>query len=277
MNASDFEYDGKKLRDYGFIICVFNHEKTGIQIEDTSYSISFKKNATYDGKRNTLVNTKYEECVQKTFDICKDPKLYDNNNNKKMVITDEEYNNIVRWLNRRGFYKFRLISKDEKKPCYYNASFNIQNIYIDGRLYGLRLTMESDKPYGYIDIDEQEISFTSEDVANEIDKIFFDDSDEIGYMYPDLKIVCNANGELTLFNHLTNCSMTITGCTEDEIITINGNAQIISSNLSTHDIYNSFNWEFFTVGNTLDNRINHISSTLPVNIVISGQKIVRES
>lgn len=274
MNASDFEYDGRHLSDYGFVICVFNSEKNGLQIEDNFYNISFKKIATYDGKRNTLVNTKYEDCVQKTFDICKNPKL---NSGKEMIITDVEYKQLTRWLNRRGFFKFNLIHKDNKEECYYNASFNIKNIYIDGMLYGLRLTMESDKPYGYMDIQEQAMTFTAEDISNSKAKIFYDESDEIGYIYPDLTIICNSDGTLTLSNDLTNCSMTITECVTNEVITINGNAQIITTSSTTHDIYNCFNWQFFTVGNSIDNKINHISSTLPVSIVFSGQKYVRES
>ena len=96
-------------------------------------------------------------------------------------------------------------------------------------------------------------------------------------MYPDLTITCNANGILTLSNDLTNCSMTIIGCAANEVITINGSAQIITSSSPTHDIYSSFNWQFFKVGNTLTNRINHITCTLPACIVISGQKVVKES
>lgn len=277
MNASDFEYDGQFLRDYGFVICVFNNEKNGLQIEDNYDNLSFSKISTFDGKRNTLINTKYESCVQKTFDICKNPKLYNND----MIVTEQEYKQLVRWLNRRGFYKFRFIlnkeDQQEREECYYNASFNIQTIYIDGKLYGLRLTMESDKPFGYKDMIEQKFVFTETDIANETDKVFYDESDEIGYMYPDLTITCNANGILTLSNDLTNCSMTIVGCAANEVITINGSAQIITSSSPTHDIYSSFNWQFFKVGNTLTNRINHITCTLPACIVISGQKVVKES
>ena len=42
MYATDFEYDGQYLSDYGFIICDFNYSKGSVTV-DTGSKLSFEK------------------------------------------------------------------------------------------------------------------------------------------------------------------------------------------------------------------------------------------
>lgn len=270
MNASDFEYDGHLLSQYGFVICSFDESK-GVQIDDAGSKISFTKVPNYSGRNNILINTKYDECIQITFDVCKDPEIY---SNEEMVVTDEELLKLIRWLNRREFKKLRF-DYDDSRLYYLNASFNFSKITIADKTYGLRLTIETDKPFGYRDVEDQVLEFSANDVTNRNTMTFVDLSDEIGSVYPDITIVCKGSGDITLNNDLTGCNTTILGCTANEVITIRGDEQIISTSLSSHDIYNSFNWEFFSIGNVLNNRLNNITSTLPATVIISYQPVVK--
>ena len=133
--------------------------------------------------------------------------------------------------------------------------------------------MESDKPFGYGQ--ELTTSWVFSDVS--ISKILSDMSDEIGYVYPDMKITCNQAGDLSIFNELENCTMLIRNCSVGEVITIKGNEQIISTSYDSHDICNDFNWEFFKIGNTIDNRNNRISVSRPCAIVITYSPIIKDT
>lgn len=161
MRAIDFEYDNQYLSDYGFIICDFNFS-SGANEVDAGSTITFNKISRHGGKRYGLSSTQYDECVTTSFDICKNPDIYDP---EDMEISNDEYRDIMRWLNRREFLKFQVIDDGndnfERDTCYYNASFNVDKIKINEKLCGMRLTMETDKPFGYGQ--EQSVSWTFSD------------------------------------------------------------------------------------------------------------------
>lgn len=273
MRAIDFEYDNQYLSDYGFIICDFNFS-SGANEVDAGSTITFNKISRHSGKRYGLSSTQYDECVTTSFDICKNPDIYDP---EDMEISNDEYRDIMRWLNRREFLKFQVIDDGndnfERDTCYYNASFNVNKIKINEKLCGMRLTMETDKPFGYGQ--EQSVSWTFSD--SNVSKILSDISDEIGYTYPTVIITINRNGDLSLYNELENCTTVIKNCKVGEVITLNGDTQIITTTYAGHDISNDFNYEFFRIGNTINNRNNRISVSLPCNVVIKYTPIIKDT
>ena len=107
-------------------------------------------------------------------------------------------------------------------------------------------------------------------------KKYIDISDEIGYIYPNLKITINQSGDLILENKSQNCKTIIKNCVSGEVITIDGEAHIISSNKVAHKIYNDFNYSFFKIGNNYDDRMNHITASLPCTVEISYVPIVKD-
>lgn len=267
MNAIDFLYDGQYLSDYGFIICDFD-DTSGVSTVSAGSTLTFNKVAEYDGKQHVLTSTKYDECITTTFDICKNPDLYDD-----LEITNDEVRDMMRWLNRRDFLKFQLYDEDlDIDSCYYEASFNIEKIKISEKIYGLRLTMETNKPFAYGEERTDRFVFA----RNTDVKTLNDMSDEIGVTFPFMKITCQANGNLSIHNDLFDCTTTINNCTTGEVITIDNGAQIITSSVASHKIYNDFNYEFFKFGNTFSQRQNHISATLPCTIEIKYNPIIKD-
>lgn len=273
MRAIDFEYDNQYLSDYGFIICDFNFGGGANEI-DAGSTITFNKISRHSGKKYSLSSTQYDECITTSFDICKNPDIYDP---EDMEISNDEYRDIMRWLNRREFLKFQVIDDGndnfERDTCYYNASFNIDKIKINEKLYGMRLTMETDKPFGYGQ--EQSVSWTFSD--SNVSKILSDISDEIGYIYPTVIITINRNGDLSLYNELENCTTVIKNCKVGEVITLDGDTHIITTTYTSHDVCNDFNYEFFRIGNTINNRNNRISVSLPCNVVIKYTPIIKDT
>lgn len=272
MYAIDFEYDGQYLSDYGFIICDFN-ASSGVIVADAGSKITFETVSRNRGKNYSLINTRYDQCVTTTFDICKNPDLFENYEDRE--ISNDEYRDLMRWLNRREFLKFQVFDEDniDRDTCYFNASFNIEKIKIAEELYALRLIMETDKPFGYGQ--EQTITWTFSDVS--ISKILSDMSDEVGYIYPDMTITINQTGNLSIYNELQNCTMIINNCTVGEVITIKGNEQIISTTYDSHNIANDFNFEFMRIGNTIETRNNKISVSLPCKLVFRYSPIIKDT
>ena len=262
----DFEYDGRKLSDFGFIICEFN-SSSGADIISAGSKISFNTVPQHSGKRFGLTSTKYENCIETTFHICKHPDADDD-----MEITDQQYREMMRWLNRREFLRFHVIAEEYGvKTCYYDASFNISRIEINKKLYGLELQMCTNRPFGYGKM--VSYKWKLREPSSEVEVI--DVSDEIGYTYPNMTITCMADGDLEICNTTIDRTMCIKGCVSGEIITIDGMAQIITTSASAHAIYDDFNFKFMRIENTPRNNVNVITVNIPCDLEINYAPIIK--
>lgn len=269
MYAVDFEYDGYLLSNYNFILCTFD-SNGGVNNVSAGSNLTFNKVSHNTGKRYSLTSTQYDECITSSFDICKNPCDYEQ---LEMEISDYEFRRIMRWLNRKEFLKFKPIYSNSDRYCFYNASFNVSKIMINGILYGIHLEMETDKPFGFGT--EKVFPLTFDE--NNIEKNIIDESDEIGYIYPKVEIVCKQDGDIFIQNSTENCTTVIKNCTVGEVITLSGDTQIISTSLNSHDICNDFNYDFFKIGNTINNRNNLISVSAPCDITIKYNPIIKNS
>lgn len=265
MYATDFIYDGEHLSDYHFVICSIDSDE-GVKEINPGSDIVFNQISINSGYKHSLISTRYDNCISLTFDICKDPDYFNN-----IEITEVEYRRIFRWLNRKEFKKFRFRTGYTRK-CYFNASFNITNIYVDDRLYGFRLTMYTDKPYGY----GEEESVVLE--ASNTQKVFdvINKSDEIGSIYPTVKIEMLSSGDLTITNetYLEGYPTQIKNCSVGEVIVIDCENQIITSTKPDH-ICDDFNYRFFSLGSSYRNDKNEISISLPCRATITYEPIIK--
>ena len=270
MFAYDFEYDGLYLSDFGFTICNFDSE-SGTNTVSAGSSITFNKISRNKGKSNFLIGSKYDECIKTTFNIC---KTNCNDDNENMIITTDEFRDLMRWLNRPEFHRFQIIDDSEKfrEPCYFNASFNVEKIFVADELYGLRLTMETDKPFGY-----GETQTVTKDIIQSDSKFkIYDISDEIGETYVDVDIVCKSDADITIINEdIADNTMTITNCKNGELIHIDGSNLIITSSDNKHDICSDFNYEFLKIRNTYNTRLNNIAVNTPCKITIEYIPIIK--
>lgn len=270
MRALDFEYDGQYLSDFGFIICDLYDSGGGVKTMSAGSNITFETVPMHWGKKWSLLNTKYDECIHVIFSIGKNPSIYGRN---KMEITNDEYRNLIRWLNRREFLKFRFIG-DEKydgETCYYMGSFNISQIYIDGILYGLELSMVTNAPFGYGQ--EQSFAWTVNDTSKPY--IIYDMQDEIGYSGVEMNIEIKSDGDLSIYNDFTKNNTIIKNCKAGEIITMDSRYGIIKSSLNEHKLCKDFNFDFLYIGNGYYSRKNEITCSLPCNIKLKYTPIIK--
>lgn len=266
MYATDFIYDGKYLSDYNFIICSIG-SSDGVNEVSAGSEITFNQVAMSQGEKYSLTSTRYDTCISTTFDICKDPDYFED-----IEITESEYREIIRWLNRKEYLKF-CFRTNYDRVCYYNASFNIKNIYINDVLYGFRLTMNTNKPFGYGEEIEVVLSTTTTDTT----VIVKDESDEIGFIYPQLKVhIGDTAGDLIITNetHAPDTPTIIRNCLAGEVITIDCENQVIDSTYSKH-ICDDFNYRFFKLGNYFRIDENEISISLPCKVTITYKPIIK--
>lgn len=133
--------------------------------------------------------------------------------------------------------------------------------------------MQTDKPFGYAN--KQRVSWSCSDVSKTY--TMSDISDEIGNIFPDMKITVNANGNLSITNQTLGITMRINNCTQGEVITIDGETQYITSSVISHKLYNDFNFHFFQIGNTINNRQNKVTVTLPCTIELTYAPVIKDA
>lgn len=268
MHSTDFNYDGLRLSQFNFIICHFD-QTSGVRTATAGSDIVFEKSTSMSGIVNNLVNTRYSGCIKTSFDICKNP---DTTKQSEMRITDSEYRELARWLNRREFLKFFVYDDIEidKHNYYYKASFNLEKIYIKEKLYGIRLEMETDCPFAYGA--EETITFNS--MYSGRNYTIENKSDVIGYLYPNISIYIRSSGTLTLSNNRMNTPMIIKNCTSGETISIDGANQIITSSNSSHKLYNDFNYNFLQLINSYNDKNNNISTSLSIDLTLKYTPLI---
>lgn len=254
-------YDNWKLSDFGFIICNFDSGKT--ETVSNGSNITFNTVSTLNNSKQELVSTKYSDYLTATFQICKNTCK-----SSKEDISINELRQIMKWLNRKEYHKFKLLD-EEYINFYFEASFNVKRIELNGKIYGLELTMFTNRPYA---IHEPLTIFVNNIEKNGIHKIY-SKSDEEGFIHPNIEITINADGDFELYSYLEDRTMRIANCKKGEVIKINH--PIIESSLSLHKVQNDFNWIFFRIVNTFRIKENKIRISLPSTIKIEYSPVVQ--
>ena len=261
MIAMDFEYDGQLLSDFGFIICSF--DSSDVSTISNGSTLTLNTVPMNNGSKYLLSGAKYDSCVSATFSICKDICIDDN-----LEISVEENSAIMRWLNRKNFNKFKIID-DDYLDIYFESTFNVSKVVIGGKLVGYELEMLTNSPFGYKDPVKRVFNISDETDTG----IIVDTSDEIGFIYPKMEIEVLKDGDLYITNEIENRTMLITNCIKNEIITIN--YPIIETSITSHNIMDCFNFNFFRIANTPYEFINRIHFSLPCKATITYSPICK--
>ena len=262
MKALDFEYDGYLLSDFGFMICSFGDK--GLETISNGSKISFNTTPIFNGSKSLLTQVSYDENIECNFAICKNPCVTASGDVEPITATEESQ--IMRWLNRKRFLKFRVL-QDGYEDIYFNGSFNIDKYVLDGNVYGFELTFTSDRPYAIYDSIIYNFTISTENGNYVINDI----SDEIGYIYAKMKIKCLSSGNLIINNSIENRDTVIKNCTQNEIITLD--YPIIESTLISHKLQNDFNFNFVRIANTYENTLNKLTFSLPCEVQLSYNPI----
>lgn len=262
MRAYDFEYDGVRLSDKGFIICKF--DSSDVETIENGAKITFNTVPTLNGIKRELTSVTYEDCLTATFQICKNK--CDSNQTDTVSLDDTRY--IMTWLNRREFHRFRLID-DEFTDIYFEASFNVSKIEFNGMIYGFELEMTTNRPFAI----QEPVTIVLKNEIKNGTKTIFSESDEEGFIYPDMEITMSEDGDFEMTNHVNGNTMKIANCKKGEIIKVE--YPMIESSNKSHKIQNDFNWVFFRIENTFTNKKNEITLSMPCAMKITYSPIIK--
>ena len=262
MKAYDFSYgENKKLSDFDFIICNFGDK--GLDTVSNGAVVSFNTVPTLNGAKYELVGTTYEDCLETTIQICKNPCAGDT-----MEISSTTFREITKWLCRRKFLKFKLLDEDNI-DLYHEAIINVNRIEMNGMLVGLELEIRTNRPFALKEPRVINIKNTVADGKHSIN----DTSHEEGYIYPHTEIAIAESGNLNIHNAIENRDTYIANCIAGEVIIMD--YPVIQSSISSHNIQNDFNWNFFRVANTFENSRNDLTISIPCSIKVEYSPIVK--
>lgn len=261
MKSYDFEYDGLNLSDKGFIICKFSSD--GIETFSNGSYITFNTVSTLRGSKHELSSTEYGECLTTTLQICKHPCRTED-----AEISVDEMRDVMRWLNRKGFHKFKLLN-DEYINIFFEASFNVSRVEINGKLVGFELEVITNRPHAL----HEPIPITIKNLQENGEFKIHSQSDDEGHIYPEMEITINSDGDFEMINSFEGRTMRIANCKAGEVITMN--YPIIQSSLVEHKIQNDFNWQFFRIANSFRDRVNEITISIPCTIKLKYSPIVK--
>lgn len=271
MYAFDFEYDGKLLSDFGMMVCTFTEGGSANTTEKGS-EIEFNLVPSGYGKRFYAAGLQYSSYLSTTFQICKRPDCFPED---QMEITSSEFRELSRWLNRKEFLWFRSFDwqEPEKEKPWFRASFNLSRIETGRMTVGVELNMTTDAPFGYGEEEEIVLDFSNSSLT----AVFSDLNDEIGDTCPWMEVTCKSAGTLTIADDITGCECSVENCVSGEVLTFSGESMIIESTNTNHDLANDFNYDFFRFANTIDNRENLITVSMPCTVKIKYRPIRKDT
>jgi len=259
MYMTDFEFDGEMLSTHGYIVaCANSATPDSIQM-GSELTLNTVKN--YNNNSSPLTGTSYDTVLTATFDICKDLCTYDD-----LELTEEEIRDIMSWLTRKQYCKFKPVYDDGSfYDLYYMGTFtNMELISKSNAGYiGFTMTLTTNAPYGWAK--EPELAFEN---VSEFE--IYNTSDELGYLYPESVVIQPlADGDLTIKHYLGEDEeeddevITLTNLTANEIITMDCVRNIITSDVSNtatqeehKKFYNDFNYNWFRLTRTYAEKLN---------------------
>ena len=252
MRVYDFIYDGERLSDKGYLICKF--DSSGTDTITNGSELTFNTIPTQRGAKYELTSVEYSDYLTATFQICKNTCI-----SSIEEITVEEMRDIMRWLNRKEFHKFSFTNY-EYVNIYFEASFNVSRIEVGGILCGFELQMVTNSPFAYY----KPVKVAIKNLISNGTKTIMSQSDEEGYIYPEMQITMDASGDLEIHNDIEDRTMFIKNCEKGEVIKLN--YPVIETSLASHKIQNDFNWRFLRIAKTYRDNANHLTISLPCTI-----------
>lgn len=226
--------------------------------------ITFNTISSLNGSMHHLISTQYESCLETTIQIAKYSCSTDI---QEMTATD--YREISRWLSKKKFVKFKILDKDHIDLYYMASVISIGRIELDGRLMGLELNIITNSPHAFKEPKTIKIKNLERGGKHSIN----DTSHEEGYIYPYTEITVTESGNLNIHNAIEDRCTYIANCVANEVIIMD--YPIIRSSISSHNIQNDFNWNFFRIANNFENSRNDLTFSLPCTIKIKYSPIVK--
>lgn len=258
MFCSDFIFDGASLSSKNLMICCIN----GNTPSKSGGDITFTTVRTPYSNRSQFYTSKYEEVLSFTFQIGKNECDSDID-----YFTQSEQSALKLWLKRSdGYHWLKFVQ--EGFDVWFHAQFNLQPEYLFGHVIGYNCTVVTDSPYGYSGTYTRSTTLSPGeyyDIQNQ--------SDNLGVIYPRVRITANGSGTVKLE---TDCSgsietTVINAVHSGDIITLDGEYDY-TEGVRYLDF---FNFVFPKISRTYSQDYTRIANTgtVPVSLLITYREI----
>ncbi len=260
MYAVDFEFDGRRLSDFGCVLTTFNGMENGPV--PSGADVVFNIATTSGSDIYNVFATNYDSPYSTTLSICKDPCVGDNATNP--YFTPREASAIQSWLCRRTQYcKFKIL-EDGYEDIYWMGWFSSQQYMLGSHIAGFEVTFTADAPYGYLEDISLHYTCTANTGFN-VDSMSYEE----GYVIPNIVITCKAAGNFQLTNNRDDKITKIDNCTNGEVITIDGKTLYISSSRASHDLAIDFNFLYPRIFNKYGDTKNTFTPNMACTIDVT--------
>lgn len=250
MYCDDFIFDGVQLS--GMKCRLASFDGGGSENITAGNTLTLNTVTNVATGKTRLISTQYDEVFSITLQFVK----MDCDDMNDYIFSETEVAHIMRWLNVKGYKKFKPIYEDlEYSDMYLMGTFTAINLVRYGNdVVGFECTFTTNAPYGYY---EDKI-FSKKGISSGDSFRLADVSDEVGYIYPTVTITAKSAGNLTITNSLDDKdNITIVNNVKaGEVITLNGITKIIKSSIAHSRLYNDFNYKFPRVVNTTISKEN---------------------
>ena len=256
--VSDFIFNGRSLSSFGYVLINTNTEDT----QDVSeMELEYIKGARND--RSYSAGYKYDANLTATYTIIKNFCEFPDDQD----MTDEEVSEMTRWLCRKQYKWFRFVDEDEDNndEVWYKAQWTVKKKFIGDSVVGLDITVHTNAPYGF-----------SKEIVHEYNTQSFTinvDSDEEGYIYPDITIELLEGGDLELTNAYEDRTTGLKKCVAGETITLLGYEVQQIESTATHDFITEFNYKFPRLCCEYMNAVNEFEVNLNSKITMKYREI----
>lgn len=268
MHSTDFEFADKRLSDFGWTTCVIGGN-SGTEEVNIGCDITFNTVKNNQSSIHSSTSSSYDSVYTTPFQIVKKDC-----NGENKYPTHDEIRVLYKWLNRRKYTKFKPVpNNDEYCDVYYFGSFNIQEVFVAGRIIGLTLNFTGNAPYGFGEDNQFQITISEENETFSI----YGDSDEVdSIIYPKVEVTCLQDGDLKITNLTTENYIFIGNCLAGEVITLDGEYGIqITSMENKHTTFSSdFNYSYLDIEiGENEGYENEYEVSMPCEIIITYSPI----
>lgn len=269
MYCTEFIFNGISSKSYDLIICSFDGSQNGEMTAGSKIEFTTFKAPGSDQWMKT--GAAYHEQLTFSFQICK----YMCGSSDIKPFSERELAFLMRWLVRKDYQWLQFIQEGYEN-IFFHCQISAERYLVGGQCYGLTLTATCDAPFGW----SQNMTTTLSSSGKETIHLY-DSSDEIGEICPSMEIhvgEATDTQNIVITNALTGSSMEIRNCVPGETITIHdmkiNSSECIPDNekneyTGEHSmLYNDFNYDWLTIGNTFDNRENEITVTGICDVIL---------
>jgi hypothetical protein len=237
----------------GIICASFN--QIGLETVSSTGETNIETAKASNSSAFHIVNQDYSSPLSFTFQVL----------NKDFTnITQVQERELNKCLCKRGKYVDFEIDDDRFLDLVLKVNISNPKIVRVGKVYGMEFTVTCKYPFAHTRLIKKTFNITT---ANQQIRLFINHDDD-DYIYPDMSIVSNAIGTLSISNSNDVKVFSITNIANGEVISVIGSIPLINTSLSSHKVWDAFNKNWIR----LVDGMNILTVSNPCTLTLSYQE-----